>query len=102
MIRLRRRCGEKFFDSKPINRYTMQFWSLTVLLAATSLVGCQQKGPKVVNITGTVTHAGKPLAKVMVYFTPDTGRPSFGLTNEQGRFQGLYYTNSKSGVVIGS
>ncbi len=60
-------------------------------------VGC---GKSLSGVSGTVTLDGKPLEGAFVEFSPVSGRPSLGKTDEDGRYQ-LEYSTSKSGVESG-
>ncbi|HID21246.1 MAG TPA: hypothetical protein EYP14_02450 [Planctomycetaceae bacterium] len=67
------------------------------------LWGCTQvaDGPKTVPVSGVVTMDGKPLANAMVRFIPESGgRPSIGITDQQGRYE-LDYTETQKGAVLG-
>lgn len=67
------------------------------------VVGCGPGGPGVpplVKVSGTITMDGKPLADAMVNFTPDTGRPSAGKTDAQGKYS-LMYNEKTEGAVVG-
>jgi hypothetical protein len=79
----------------------LRSWPLMAVVVAVALGGCEKKGRPVVEVTGTVTHGGKPLPHVIVYFTPDVGRPSYGGSDEQGRYFQLGYTRDRTGVVTG-
>jgi len=60
------------------------------LLVTCVLTGCSNKGPKLYSATGIVTYQGKPMEGVKVMFHPkggDTGHPSFGTTDADGKFQ---------------
>ncbi len=61
--------------------------------------GCGQ-GPKIVTVTGMVTRQGKPVPHVVLTFVPEHGRPSWGETDEQGRFN-LHYDRHQEGAVVG-
>lgn len=65
------------------------------------LAGCSGGGPQVVPIEGTVTHKGQPVPNVRVYFAPTGGRPSWGISDDQGRFV-LDYDDQHDGALVGS
>jgi hypothetical protein len=69
---------------------------LGVLLAA---VGCS-KGPNVVKVSGVATHKGQPVPNLRLNFQPDVGRPSWGDTDENGRFT-LEYDAQNKGALVG-
>jgi hypothetical protein len=64
------------------------------------LSGCGSGGPKIVPVTGTLTHKGKPVANAVVHFTPEHGRPSSGVTDEEGHFT-LKYDAAHDGTEAG-
>ncbi|MCA9203132.1 MAG: hypothetical protein KDA59_08805 [Planctomycetales bacterium] len=77
--------------------------SVLMLLLSVSLlplVGCGPAGPKTVPVSGTVTLNGQPVPHLVVHFMPDEGRPSWGYTDEQGRFT-LNYTRDRDGAELG-
>ncbi|MEX0794893.1 MAG: carboxypeptidase regulatory-like domain-containing protein [Pirellulaceae bacterium] len=73
------------------------------LCLLTSLgLGCnQQQGPELATVSGTVTLDEKPLEGATVHFQPKSGRPSYGITNEQGEYT-MGYSLERSGVTLGS
>ncbi len=72
---------------------------LTALLPA-FLIGCGPGGPKLVHISGRVTRGGQPVKDLTLNFEPETGRPSWGTTDADGRFT-LHYSRERDGVVLG-
>ena len=73
-------------------------FSITLTLALLSLaVGC---GKSLSGVSGTVTLDDKPLEDAFVEFSPTSGRPSVGRTDEDGHYQ-LEYSTRKSGVEAG-
>ena len=72
--------------------------SVVLLLCVT---GCFRRGPELAPVTGTVTLDGEPLAGAQVEFKPMRGNPSYGTTDQLGRYD-LKYTKDKSGGVVGS
>jgi len=65
------------------------------------LFGCGDAGPRTVQVNGTVTRAGKPVAHVMLHFSPESGRASWGSSDEQGNFS-LRFDKKREGAVVGS
>ncbi len=63
-------------------------------------VGCSNE-PRVVEVSGVATHAGQPVPNLLVTFEPDGGRPSWGITNAEGKFT-LEYTATEKGAMMGS
>ncbi len=53
-----------------------------------ALTGCGKRGPKLVDVSGTVTLDGQPLSNVIVTFVPiGGGLSSSGVTDEAGHFR---------------
>jgi hypothetical protein len=72
--------------------------TLPVLLA---LAGCGKGDyPEMARVTGTVTYKGKPVPNMMVNFMPTDGRPSWGKTDTDGKFEMIYDSDYK-GVKMG-
>jgi hypothetical protein len=73
-----------------------------VMLTALALSGCGNANMNVAPVSGTVTLDGAPLKAASVTFQPkDGGRPSFGVTNEQGRYV-LEYSLNELGAKVGA
>src|SRR5437588_12261353 len=74
---------------------------LLFLLCSLGFVpGCGPSGPQIMRVSGTVTRGGKPVEKLVVNFWPDHGRPSWGLTDREGRYT-LHYDRDRDGAVPG-
>ena len=77
--------------------------STSFLFATVSLLvfltGCND-GPAVAPVTGIVTQDGELLAGAMVEFQPDSGAPSYGYTDENGRYEIKYQVN-EMGALLG-
>src|SRR5262245_57335494 len=72
-----------------------------LLLAALALSGCSKSNLTIAPVSGTVTLDGAPLKTASVMFQPkDGGRPSFGVTNAQGRYT-LEYSMNDLGAKVG-
>ena len=56
--------------------------------------------PEMARVTGTVTYKGKPVQNMMVNFMPTAGRPSWGKTDAEGRYEMIYDEDYK-GVQTG-
>jgi len=70
---------------------------LSCLLA----LGCGPKLPyDVVPFSGTVTYQGAPVPGLPIFFEPETGRPSNGQTDKDGKFT-MIYTVKVDGVQTG-
>ena len=71
-------------------------------LAMALLAGCVgSDGPELAIVSGIVTLDGSPLKEAFVTFVPESGRPSYGGTDETGYYE-LVYTEAKRGAVPGS
>lgn len=74
---------------------------LAAVMAACAIqVGCGGSGPEVVPVAGRLTHAGKPLPDMVIWFKPLDGRPSWGATDSDGRFR-LNYSRGIDGARVG-
>ncbi len=62
--------------------------------------GCGSSGPEVVPVTGTVTRGDKPVNKLFLNFMPHKGRPSWGVTDQDGHYT-LHYEKDRDGAVVG-
>jgi hypothetical protein len=72
-------------------------WAVAALLVG--LAGCNNSN--VVQVTGTLTHKGKPVPNALLTFEPEHGRQSWAETDEQGRFK-IFYDKKQDGAVIGT
>ncbi len=63
------------------------------------VAGCSNE-PRVVEVSGVATHNGQPVPNLLVTFQPDGGRPSWGITNAEGKFT-LEYTATEKGAMVG-
>jgi hypothetical protein len=71
------------------------------MIALFVTVGCNSSGVKLGTVTGRITKNGKPQSKVSIFLTPvEGGRPSEGLTNENGEYQ-MVYTRDLMGALVG-
>ena len=59
------------------------------MLAALTLAlpGCGSSNPETFPVSGTVTLDGRPVSGAAVVFTPDTGQPATGTTDNAGQFE---------------
>jgi len=74
-------------------------WLVPALTAVLS--GCGgSDGPELADVYGIVTMDGAPLVHASITFIPKDGRPSYGATDESGRYR-LKFTEGKNGAVIG-
>jgi hypothetical protein len=70
------------------------------LVLALFLAGCGRDGPERGVVTGQVKLNGEPLEGADLEFQPPEGSPSYGTTDEKGRYD-LMYTRDKRGAMIG-
>ncbi len=76
----------------------LTFSSLGIALLTFS--GCGGSGPDVVEVSGRLTRAGKPVPNLKVFFQPEVGRPSWGRADENGKFS-LSYDDTRDGAKVG-
>ena len=57
--------------------------------------------PELAPVTGVVTLDGAPLVGKDIVFSPASGRPAMGRTDEHGAYE-LWYTVDYKGAIIGS
>ncbi len=63
--------------------------------------GCSQgSGVELVPVEGVVTLDGKPVEGAEVLFRPESGRPSSGRTDAEGKYA-LNYTREEKGAIPG-
>ncbi|WP_459555566.1 carboxypeptidase-like regulatory domain-containing protein [Lacunimicrobium album] len=74
---------------------TLALWSLILLQC-----GCGPSGPQIFPVSGVVTKGGKPVPSATVTFYPASGKSSWGLTDESGKFV-LQYDANQPGAVGG-
>jgi hypothetical protein len=75
----------------------LKYSNVLLLLA---LVGCSGEG--LIRAGGRLTYKGEPVPSTLVTFLPDDGgRPSHGLTDDDGRFT-LTYSRDQVGVSRGA
>ena len=72
---------------------------LAVLGGLLVAAGCSS-GPNVVKVSGVATYKGQPVPSLRLNFQPDVGRPSWGDTDENGRFT-LEYDAKHMGALVG-
>lgn len=74
--------------------------ALALTMVVFAVAGCRDM--KVAPVSGTVTLDGAPLSRASVKFEPKAGgRPSFGVTNEQGKYV-LEYSMEEVGAEVGT
>ena len=72
-----------------------------ICLLAVFTGGCGAGGPEIVEIEGVATRNGKPVPNARIYFVPDEGRPSWGVTDAEGKFV-LDYDYDHDGAKVGT
>ena len=76
-------------------------WGILCLLVVPFSTGGCGSEMKVAPVSGTVTLDGAPLERASVLFLPkEGGRPSFGVTDEDGRYT-LGYSMHEMGAEVG-
>ncbi len=76
---------------------------MSICLGVSFIAGCGDAPadkPELGNVHGLVLLDGNPLAGVRVYFQPESGRPSIGITDEAGSYEAKYLVNEE-GVKTG-
>jgi hypothetical protein len=63
------------------------------------IAGCGESS-KMAEVSGTLTRNGNPVPYLTVHFVPFSGRSSWGLADEKGRFS-LKQDNKIEGAVVG-
>lgn len=70
-----------------------------IALSCMTLSGCSEM--KVAPVSGVVTLDGQPLSKASITFLPEAGgRPSYGVTDDSGRYR-LAYSMNEEGAEVG-
>jgi hypothetical protein len=65
------------------------------------LVGCGPSNPQIAPVHGAVTLDGEPVHEARLVFQPESaGSPSYGFTDEKGRYE-LGYKRGVSGALVG-
>lgn len=73
---------------------------MAILSATAIMIGCAEGDMG--QVSGTVTLNGQPLPDADVTFTPvEGGRPSFGTTDSNGKYD-LLHTKSQKGAIVGT
>ena len=78
---------------------SLSAWSGVLLTAA---LGCDSKGPQVVDVQGRITKGGEPVAHALVHFRPSSGRPSSGRTDSDGNYRLSFSQSIPYGALVGS
>ena len=80
--------------------YSLRVVALVTLPGLFALAGCGKGDyPEMARVTGTVTYKGKPVPNMMVNFMPKSGRPSWGKTDANGKFE-MVYDSDYNGAKI--
>jgi len=77
-------------------------WLSLCIAIVSSCCSCQQDGPALGQVEGTVTLDGQPFPDAIVTFisTAENGTTSTGMTDENGRYR-LQFTFKKRGAMVG-
>ena len=70
-----------------------------IFILIVSVCGCN-RGPEVVEVNGTVTYQGQPVQNLYLNFKPEKGRPSWGITDKEGKYW-LHYSKAQDGARTG-
>ena len=73
---------------------------LALLGSLIGFAGCDWTGIHTVRVSGTVMRDGKPIPNLFLNFQPATGRPSWGITDQNGHYI-LHYDKTRDGAVPG-
>jgi hypothetical protein len=68
-------------------------------VVAALLVGCSD-APDIARVTGHVTRNGQPVAGATLNFMPENGRPSWAVTDAEGKYE-LHYSKEYEGALVG-
>ncbi len=71
------------------------------VLALLSVTGCGDGGPKIVTVSGQATYKQKPIERLILTFSPASGRPSTAMTDANGKFE-LVYEGERKGAQVGT
>lgn len=81
-------------------RNTRWLFALPLVLGSLAVSGCAD-GPRIVKVSGTATRGGQPVPSLLLNFQPEKGRPSWAITDAQGRFT-LEYDKDNKGAIVGT
>ncbi|WP_406694387.1 hypothetical protein V5E97_25255 [Singulisphaera sp. Ch08] len=73
---------------------------LSTPLLILGIAGCQDDGPAIAPVTGTVTYRGKAVPNLTINFIPTNGRPSWGMTDSSGYYY-LHWDEDHDGAEVG-
>lgn len=83
-----------------MNRCTGQIaLALSCLSISLTAIGCSRQ-PSVVEVSGVLTYQGKPVPNMLITFKPETGRPSWGQTDGEGKFTLNYSKTIPKGALL--
>jgi len=75
--------------------------SAFLILVVLTISSCGKAPNETVSVRGALTFDGEPVPGMQVFFEPEQGRGSSGLTGEDGAFE-MYYTRNQKGVQPGA
>ena len=84
----------------PLRRQPAVLWLLLSVVPVLA-DGCSPSGPRLVKVSGTVTRNGEPVPKLFLNFYPEHGRPSWGVTDDDGHYT-LNYEGKGDGAITGT
>lgn len=65
------------------------------------IAGCDTESPPLNDVSGEVRYNGKPLANAILNFVPNEGRPGQALTDAEGKFAHVMFTEKRNGLITG-
>ena len=74
--------------------------AVVIALSAAAVSGCGTRDVKLMPVAGVVTLDGNPVEGAYVTFRPQSGRPSVGRTEADGRYT-LAFTGKVKGALVG-
>lgn len=82
---------------RALTRQPIRQWLFVIPIL---LIGCGRGDqPDLGTVTGVVTLNGAPLSHVEVTFVPEAGRPSYGETDNDGKYELTYIRDTKGAKV---
>jgi hypothetical protein len=63
--------------------------------------GCNFENPPLNDVSGELRYNGKPLPNMILNFMPTEGRPSQALTDAEGKFPHVVFSETRNGLMTG-
>lgn len=79
------------------NHFPKRLAVLAIVFLGAATLGCNRGGPDRYGVSGTVTHAGKPVPAGVVVFDPDAAKGNAGPQGFALIHDGHFDTNGKAG-----